>query len=127
MVGPRRLTNAPARGLMTAESREFVVNEEAEKPSAEPAPASLPESISPYLVVGLGVSAGGLEAFKQLLEHLPENPGVTFLFAQHLEPHKPSLLREILGKATRLHVREAEQGMRLAPNQVYLIPPDALM
>jgi two-component system CheB/CheR fusion protein len=80
-----------------------------------------------FPVVGIGASAGGLEAFTQLLRHLPIDTGMAFVLVQHLDPHHPSLLREILARTTAMPVHEAEEGMAIAPNQVYVIPPNVSM
>src|SRR5207249_6689722 len=96
----------------------------------EAVPAELtppPEPTEPFLVVGVGASAGGLEAFKQLLESLPDDPGLALLFVQHLEPHRPSLLRDILSRSTTLEVLDAEPNLRLDANCVYVLPPDMFM
>jgi two-component system CheB/CheR fusion protein len=82
---------------------------------------------APFLVVGVGASAGGLEAFSELLQNLPEEPNMAFLFVQHLQPHRPSLMKELLARVTKLKVQEATQGIRLEANNVYVIPPDSNM
>ena len=80
-----------------------------------------------FPVVGIGASAGGLEAFTQLLHHLPIDTGMAFVLVQHLDPNHPSLLSEILARATQMSVQEAQEGMAIAPNQVYVIPPNTVM
>lgn len=78
-------------------------------------------------VVGVGASAGGLEAFSELLQHLPEKTGLAFVFVQHLDPTHPSHLAEILGRATQRTVVEATDGMPVEPERVYVIPPNVAM
>jgi two-component system CheB/CheR fusion protein len=78
-------------------------------------------------VVGIGASAGGLEAFIQLLSHLPADTGMAFVLVQHLDPNQKSLLSEILARTTAMPVQEAQEGMAIAPNQIYVIPPNTLM
>src|SRR5260370_20008682 len=68
-------------------------------------------SSHPFSIVGVGASAGGLEAFTELLEELPPKPGVAFVFVVHLEPHHESHLAEILGRVTPLPVRQVTEGM----------------
>ncbi|MEA3641634.1 MAG: chemotaxis protein CheB [Lamprobacter sp.] len=75
-------------------------------------------------VVGIGASAGGLEAFKALLQALPEDTGMAFLLVQHLAPTRESLLSEIMSRETSLPVQEAEDGTWIASNQIYVAPPD---
>ena len=85
-----------------------------------PANASFP-------VVGVGASAGGLDAFRQLLAHVPADAGLALVLVQHLEPKRASLLSDALGRATRMKVAQAEDGVRVEPNRVYVIPPGAQM
>ena len=77
-----------------------------------------------FPIVGIGASAGGLEAFKQLLEALPVDTGMAFIFVQHPDPTHESLAAEIFSRSTRMPVYEVEEGMRVLPNQVYIIPPN---
>jgi len=80
-----------------------------------------------FPIVGVAASAGGLEAFTQLLSHLPTDTGMAFVLIQHLSPDHESLLTEILTRATSLPVREVQNGMTVMPNQVYVIPPNTKM
>src|SRR5436305_15240486 len=82
---------------------------------------------APLSVVGIGASAGGLEAFAQLLTALPADTGMAFVVVQHLAPAHDSLLSELLGKATKMPVVVVTQGMTLRPNRVFVIPPNADM
>jgi two-component system CheB/CheR fusion protein len=79
---------------------------------------------SPFPVVGVGASAGGLEAFTQMLGALPADTGMAFVLVQHLAPKHASLLAEILARATTMPVAEARDETRVEPNRVYVIPPD---
>ena len=78
-------------------------------------------------VVGVGASAGGLEAFTQLLQHLPKKTGLAFALVQHLDPARESHLSDILSRATGMPVVEAKDGIQLEPDRVYVIPPNASM
>ncbi|PSB20924.1 PAS domain-containing protein [Phormidesmis priestleyi ULC007] len=80
-----------------------------------------------FPIVGVAASAGGLEAFTQLLSHLPTDTGMAFVLIQHLAPDHESLLREILSRATQLPVHQVENDMKVEPNQVYVIPPNTKM
>ncbi len=80
-----------------------------------------------FPIVGIVASAGGLEAFTQLLSHLPIDTGMAFVLIQHLDPNQRSLLTEILAKTTQMPVREVQNGMSVEPNQVYVIPPNTKM
>ena len=99
-------------------------SDKASAPRHSLAKASLPQPVS---IVGVGASAGGLEAFEQLLAALPEDSGMAFVLVQHLAPTHESILSELLGRATRMPVSEVTQGMKVEPNNVYVIPPNAEM
>jgi two-component system, chemotaxis family, CheB/CheR fusion protein len=75
-------------------------------------------------IVGVGASAGGLEAFTQLLKHLPTDTGMAFVLIQHLDPTHASLLTELLAKTTTMPVTEVGDGMEVLPDRVYIIPPN---
>lgn len=82
---------------------------------------------APFPIVGVAASAGGLEAFTQLLSHLPIDTGMAFVLIQHLAPNHESLLSEILARVTQLPVHEVENNTPVEPNQVYVIPPNTKM
>ncbi|MEG5170566.1 chemotaxis protein CheB [Microcoleus sp. B3-D7] len=82
---------------------------------------------APFPIVGIAASAGGLEAFRGLLSNLPADTGMAFVLIQHLAPDHKSLLAEILGRVTEMPVNEAEDGMAVEPNQVYVITPNTKM
>lgn len=82
---------------------------------------------APRLVVGVGASAGGLDAFKSLLSVLPADGGMCFLLVQHLDPTHDSMLSELLVPHTGMQLREAQDGMRLTGNTVFVIPPNTSM
>jgi len=75
-----------------------------------------------FPVVGIGASAGGLEAFSELLHNLPEKTGMAFVLVQHLDPKHTSGLPEILARTTRLPVEEVTDGCVVQPDHVYVIP-----
>ncbi len=77
-----------------------------------------------FPVVGVGASAGGLDAFTQLLSALPADTGMAFVLVQHLSPSHPSALAEILSRATKMPVLEVHDEPTVEPNHVYIIPPD---
>jgi two-component system, chemotaxis family, CheB/CheR fusion protein len=90
-----------------------------------PAKISLQEKIQP--IVGVGASAGGFEAFRELLTALPSDTGLALVLVQHLDPGHESLLAKLLSKATAMPVAEVEEGMTVEPNHVYVIPPNKTM
>ncbi len=87
-------------------------------------PVAKPES---GLIVGIGASAGGLEAFTELLRNLPATTGMTFVLVQHLDPHHESILAELLGNYTSMPVIQVQDGVPVEPDRVYVIPPNATM
>jgi two-component system, chemotaxis family, CheB/CheR fusion protein len=85
--------------------------------------AAVPDSDAPSRVVGIGASAGGLEAVSELLRHLPSNTGMAFVFIQHLEPRQTSRLTEILSRITEMRVEVASERLRMKRNHIYVMPP----
>lgn len=79
------------------------------------------------LIVGIGASAGGLDAFKRFFANMPSEAGMAFVLVQHLSPDHKSLLAELLGKVSSLDVIEAVDGVAVKANCVFVIPPDATM
>ena len=77
-----------------------------------------------FPVVGIGASAGGLEAFTQFLHALPPQTGLAFVYIQHLDPTHTSMLSELLARETKMPVHEAEEGLRVLPDHVYVIVPN---
>jgi two-component system CheB/CheR fusion protein len=74
-------------------------------------------------IVGIGASAGGLEAFTELLSHLPDDTGMAFVLIQHLDPKHESHLTELLSKESKMPVSEVKGDTRVEANHVYVIPP----
>jgi len=100
---------------------------QAPKGSAAPAAKEMSSSrdTAAFCVVGMGGSAGGLEAFGQFFSHLPADTGLAFVLVPHLEPTHKGMMPELLGRHTQMKVVEAEDGMEVQPNHVYVIPPNA--
>src|ERR1700730_11965805 len=74
-------------------------------------------------VVGFGASAGGLEAFTQVLTHLSTRTGMAFVLVTHLDPKRESMLAEILSRSTSMPVTEVRRPTAVEPNHVYVTPP----
>lgn len=85
------------------------------------------KSENSFPVVAIGASAGGLTAFKKLLRAISEEPGMAFLFVQHLDPDHESLLPDILQKETKMPVAELTDECEFELNHVYVMPSDKLM
>lgn len=98
-----------------------------EEKSYEQTDASEQGQHKSFPVVGIGASAGGLEAFRQLLEHLPSDTGMAFVLVQHLDPTHDSILTELLSRSTRIPVSEVRDGMIVEPDHIYVIPPNSSM
>ena len=84
-------------------------------------------TVASFPVVGLGASAGGLEAFSELLTNLPLDTGMAFVLVQHLDPKHESMLTDLLSRKTKMPVTEVNDGMVLERNTVYVIPPNTQM
>jgi two-component system, chemotaxis family, CheB/CheR fusion protein len=80
-----------------------------------------------FPIVGIGASAGGLEAFTQLLEALPARSGMGYVLVQHLDAHHVSQLSEILSKTTSIPLYEAVHDQKVQPDSIYTIPPNVGM
>ena len=76
-----------------------------------------------FPVVGIGASAGGLEALELFLQHVPVGSGIAFVIVQHLDPTRKGIMVELLQRATAMKVVQVRDGMKVAPDQVYVIPP----
>jgi two-component system CheB/CheR fusion protein len=77
-----------------------------------------------FKIVGIGASAGGLEAFEEFFQHMPTGSGFAFVLVPHLDPSHVSLLTEILQRSTPMPVVEAQDQAPIAANTVYIIPPN---
>lgn len=80
-----------------------------------------------FPIVGIGASAGGLEALEHLLEKIPINCGTAFVVIQHLDPTQKGMLPELLQRITKMKVVQAEDSMVVQPSCVYVIPPNKSM
>lgn len=80
-----------------------------------------------FPVVGIGASAGGLEAFRHLLEHLSVDTGMAFVLVQHLDPQHQSALPHLLTRATCMPVSEVTNNQRVEADHIYVIPPNTSM
>ncbi len=80
-----------------------------------------------FPIVGIGASAGGLEALKQLFSTMPADTGMAFVVIQHLDPNHPGVMPELLQSCTAMPVRQATDQLQVKPNHVYVIPPNRSM
>lgn len=85
------------------------------------------KSSTTFPVVGIGASAGGLDAFKKLIATIPENSGMAFVLVQHLAPSRESILSELLQKMTTLPVLEVADEIRIESDHIYVIPSTKML
>ena len=101
-----------------------------EAPKANLAPKE-PEIGNPKLpdfpIVGIGASAGGLEAFEQFFQNMKKDSGMAFVVIQHLDPHHVGIMPELLQRLTPMKVFQTTDGLKVKPNCVYVIPPNKSM
>ena len=84
--------------------------------------AEITRTDNSFYVVGIGASAGGLEAIERFFENIPENTGVAFIVVSHLDPNHVSIMPELIQKSTKMKLYAAEDGMKVKPNHVYVAP-----
>jgi two-component system CheB/CheR fusion protein len=118
---PGVMTGVCCTRAMNNEQPESPVNDE------QPESPDLVEKaeMSSFPIVGIGASAGGLNAFEQFFTNMPPDSGIAFVLVQHLDPTHASMLVELVQRYTRYEVFEAEDGTRVEPNKVYIIPPNS--
>src|SRR5215469_15181272 len=98
-----------------------------ESPATAVVETKEPKAPPSFVVVGVGASAGGLEAFMELLKPLPQKTGMAFVLIPHLDPKHESAMTELLARGTGMQVHEVHHGMRVKPDCVYVIPPNRVM
>jgi len=93
----------------------------------KPGPQAIPKSgtaVDRFPIVGMGASAGGLEAFESFFTSMPGDSGMAFVLVSHLDPTHNSLLPELIQKKTPMKVHQITDGMQMQPNMIYVIPPN---
>ena len=124
MADPLTNTEPSDSGDARAEAKAVGDESETGKPQSSQGVDTTPFS---GWIVGIGASAGGLEAFSELLKNLPANTGMAFVLVQHLDPRHSSILAELLGSLTRMPVIQVHGETPVEPDHVYVIPPNATM
>src|SRR5512140_1821566 len=89
-----------------------------------PPKAAKDASSGAFPIVGIGASAGGLEAIEQFLKHVPKDSGMAFVIVQHLDPTHKGIMVEILQRGTGMKVMEVKDRQKVQPDCVYVIPPN---
>lgn len=88
-----------------------------QNPSASPAPDS-------FRIIGIGASAGGLQAFEEFFSTMPEESGFAFVLVAHLDPTHVSILPDLIQKKTGMKVAQVVDNVKILPNHIYIIPPN---
>ena len=118
MVGKKNeATDKPAKDASSEKS--FPKNGTEKKKAIVP-----PKDAADFYIVGIGASAGGLEAFEKFFEHMPNHSGMAFVLVPHLDPTHVSLMPELIQKKTDMPVHQVKDGTRVMPNTVYIVPPN---
>ena len=105
--------------------RESAPERQAEKPASAVPPATpSPQASVSFPIVGIGASAGGLEALEQFLGHVPAASGMAFVIVQHLDPTHKGIMPELLQRATGMTVIQVKDRTKVRPDCVYVIPPN---
>ena len=109
----------PRKGIIVSKKQTSKKAQPHEKGNTAPPPSS------PFPIVGIGASAGGLAAFEAFFSGMPADtdPGMAFVLVQHLAPDHKSMLTELIKRYTRMQVYEVEDGITVHPNSAYIIPP----
>ena len=97
-----------------------------ENPVSKPSEQQVSNKIS-FPIVGIGASAGGLEALEQFFGNVPKNCGIAFVVIQHLDPNHIGIMPELLQRTTQMKVLQVTDHLRVQANQVYVIPPNKSM
>jgi two-component system CheB/CheR fusion protein len=111
---PKKKTKAPIKKASPGNSKNAVSTKPKEQHQSFP-------------IVSIGASAGGLEAFEQFFAHVPQDIGMAFILIPHLDPGHASMMAELLRRVAKLKVDEAQDGTKVQPNHVYVIPPNKEM
>ncbi|MBK8119406.1 MAG: EAL domain-containing protein [Sulfuritalea sp.] len=126
-TGPNRKQPAKPAGVNLEPIKSKRVAPRKAKPAravAADAPISGNKPDERPFIVGIGASAGGLEALSQLLPNLPKHLGLCYVVVQHLSPTYRSMMAQLLGRETTMPVRDIEDGVLPEPNTVYITPPN---
>lgn len=120
--GERKAGSKP--GLKQKRERTGVPAESSVEPAVNGKHEKYKRKEDELTVVGIGASAGGLEALRSMISGLPENANISYVIAQHLDPKHSSALVDLLSRGTKVKVCEIEEGQPVRPNEIYITPPD---
>lgn len=123
--------NANDKPVKEAGRKKVAVPVKEPAPIKETAPGKVaakePQDLAPeksFYAVGIGASAGGLEAFEAFFRNMPPDSGMAFILVTHLDPKHKSMLTDLLRRYTQMSVYEAEEAMEVKPDTIYVIPPN---
>ena len=122
---PRKPTRKPSRMKRAAKRGAHKATRPRDPPMSTDSMAM--PTPSPMPIVGMGASAGGLEAYQKFFEHMPHDTGMAFVVVQHLDPRHATLMPELLGRTTRMSVEQVRDETPVEPDRVYVIPPNATL
>jgi len=110
--------------IVPRQPKPAVARPAASKASPPPPNGKPARGASAFPLVGIGASAGGLEALRLFFQHLPGDSNMAFVVVQHLDPTQKGLMVELLQRLTPMPVAQAKERLRVAPGHVYVIPPN---
>jgi len=120
--GARAASSAVANRIARTKSKPARRRKRPPNAVFETTPASTAANLFP--IIGIGASAGGLEALEHFLSHVPQNSGLAFVIVQHLSPTRQGIMPELLQRCTAMKVIQVKDRTRVQPNGVYVIPPN---
>jgi two-component system CheB/CheR fusion protein len=106
--------------IMPAEKKETKMREKVTKKKAP----AVSIDTGDFYIVGMGASAGGLDAFEKFFRHMPNDSGLGFILVPHLDPTHISLMPELVQKSSKMSVSPVKDGDKVKPNAVYIVPPN---
>ena len=112
---------------MTSSKKKTVKSNKSSRTTKRTKAAKAAKQTGAFPIIGVGASAGGLQVFTEFLEAMPEKSGMAFVLIQHLAPEHESMMANLLEGHTKMKVLLAKDGMPVAPNHVYVIPPNATL
>src|SRR5437870_3661553 len=90
-------------------------------------PKKSDRTLMSFPIVAIGASAGGAQSFQEMLYHLPANTGMAYVYVQHMDSDHDGNLVELFQRSSKVQILEGKESTRLAPNQVFVIPPNRKM
>jgi len=124
--GSRKITDKVETGGRSVNKADIRDKEKAKDkaPADNGKRAVVPHVRTKFPVVGIGASAGGLEALEEFLSGVPQQTGMAFVIVQHLDPTHKGIMPELLQRATQIKVTQARDFMKVEPDHIYIIPPN---